>query len=104
MDPKKANATAALALCPNAPDAAILRDVLTAVKVVDGTHVVGQRMEPGTYRTKPAANDCYWSRTNGGGDIITNNFIGFAPEGVTVTVYVGEGFESQRCGVWTKIG
>jgi hypothetical protein len=105
VDPKKAQATAALALCPDVPHAAVLRDVLTAMKVVDGTYVVGQRhMEPGTYRTKPAAKDCYWSRTNGGGDIIANNFIGFAPDGVTVTVYVGEGFESQRCGVWTKIG
>lgn len=61
-------------------------------------------MEPGTYRTKPGSKDCYWSRTNGGGDIIANNFIGFAPNGVTVTVCAGEGFESQRCGMCTKIG
>lgn len=30
--------------------------------------------------------------------------VGFAPAGVTVTVFAGEGFESERCGVWTKIG
>jgi hypothetical protein len=61
-------------------------------------------MEPGTYKTKPGSKDCYWSRTTGGGDIIANDFVGFAPNGVTVTVYPGEGFESTRCGVWTKIG
>jgi hypothetical protein len=60
-------------------------------------------MEPGTYRTKPSAKGCYWSRTTGGG-IIANDMVGFAPAGVPVTVYPGEGFESNRCGVWTKIG
>lgn len=101
---KKANAKAALALCPNAPHAGLLKDALTAVKIDDGTHTVGQDMEPGTYRTKPSAKDCYWSRTTGGGNIIANDMVGFAPAGVTVTVYPGEGFESNRCGVWTKIG
>lgn len=101
---KKAQAKAALALCPDAPHAAMLQVVVTAVKVYDGTHIVGKEMDPGTYRTKPSAKDCYWSRTTGGGSIIANDFVGFAPDGVTVTVYPGEGFESQRCGVWTKIG
>ena len=27
-----------------------------------------------------------------------------SPDGVTVTVFAGEGFESNNCGVWTKIG
>ncbi|UTT71297.1 hypothetical protein NMQ03_09555 [Arthrobacter sp. DNA4] len=101
---KKAQAKAALALCPDAPHAAMLQEVVTAVKVSDGTHIVGKEMDPGTYRTKTSAKDCYWSRTTGGGSVIANDFVGFAPDGVTVTVYSGEGFESQRCGVWTKIG
>lgn len=104
MDWKRADAKAALALCPDAPHAAVLKDVLTSVKIDDGTHTVGQNMEPGTYRTKPGSKDCYWSRTTGGGNIIANDMVGFAPAGVTVTVYPGEGFESARCGVWTKIG
>ncbi|MFF2244270.1 PASTA domain-containing protein [Arthrobacter sp. NPDC058130] len=103
-DQKKAEAKAALAICPDAPHATVLRDVQNLIKVDDGTHVVGQDMVPGTYRTEPAVKDCYWARSNGGGDIIANNFIGFAHAGVTVTVYGGEGFESQRCGLWTKIG
>lgn len=101
---KTARAKAALALCPDAPHAALLQEVATAVKVDSGTKVVGQTMEPGTYKTKPGAKDCYWARTTGGGDIIANNFVGFAPDGVTVTVVAGEGFESSNCGVWTKIG
>jgi hypothetical protein len=105
MDWRKAEATAALALCPEAPHAAMLQEAVSIVKVSgSATYTVGKDMEPGTYQTKPSIKDCYWSRTTGGGDIIANNFVGFAPDGVTVTVYAGEGFESQRCGIWTKIG
>lgn len=104
MDWKKAEANGALALCPDAPHAAALQEVATSVKVGDGTHIVGQNMEAGTYRTKPSIKDCYWSRTTGGGGIIANDFVGFAPAGVTVTVRPGEGFQSERCGIWTKIG
>lgn len=104
MASKKAQAHAALSVCPDAPHAAALNEVVIVAKVGDGNKVVSTDMEPGTYKTKPAIEDCYWSRNTGGGDIIANDFVGFAPEGVTVTVYPREGFESQRCGVWTKIG
>lgn len=100
----RADAYGALSLCPKAPHAALLRQVATTEKIDSGTHTVGQDMEPRTYRTKPGAKDCYWSRTNSGGNIIANDMVGFAPAGVAVTVYPGEGFESERCGVWTKIG
>lgn len=100
----QADAHGALALCPKAPHAGLLRQVATTVKIDDGTKVVGKEMPAGTYRTKAGAKDCYWSRTTGGGDIIANDMVGFAPAGVTVTVFPGEGFESNRCGVWTKIG
>ena len=80
----------------------VLQEVLTSVKVSDDTKVVGEATEPGTYKTKPGLKDCHWARSTGG-DIIANNFVGFAPDGVTVTVYTGEGFISQRCGVWTRL-
>jgi hypothetical protein len=100
-----AEAEGALSVCPDAPHAALLQEALTTVKIGDGNKVVGQTMEPGTYRTKPGIKDCYWSRNTGGGSsIIANDFVSFAPDGATVTVYPGEGFESSRCGVWTKIG
>lgn len=65
---------------------------------------VGTTMEPGTWKTKPGVKDCYWSRSSGSGDIIDNDIIDYAPEGVTVAVQAGEGFKSSRCGTWTKIG
>ena len=68
------------------------------------TRFVGQTMEPGTYKTKPGIKDCYWSRNTGGGDIIDNDFVSFAPDGATVTVYAGEGFESEHYESKTKIG
>jgi hypothetical protein len=101
---KQATAAAAVAYCPNSPNIALLKEAVTAIKVSDGTHIVGKDMEPGTYQTPERAKDCYWARTQGNGDIIENDMIGFAPEGVVVTVYSGEGFESARCEVWTKIG
>lgn len=101
---RKSEAEAALTVCPDAPHAAVLQQEITAVKMGDGDKIVGQTMAPGTWKTKAGIKDCYWSRNTGGGDIIANDFVGFAPDGVTVTVYAGEGFESSRCGTWTKIG
>jgi len=102
--PEKAIIKAALSLCPDAPHTAMLQNVLATVKIADGTYTVGKDLGPGTYRTAPRSKDCYWSRTTGGGDIIANDFVGFAPDGVTVTINAGEGFESNNCGVWTKTG
>lgn len=99
-----ADAAGAIVMCPGAPHAAILQDVATVPRVDDGTHTVGTNMEPGIWQTKPGAKECYWARSTGNGDIIDNNFVGFAPDGVTVDVYQGEGFESSNCGVWRKIG
>jgi hypothetical protein len=101
---KKAEAKAALTMCPDAPHAAILQEAADSIKIDDGNKVVGKDMEPGIWKTKAGVKDCYWSRNTGAGDIIANNFVGFAPDGVTVSVYPGEGFQSQRCGIWTKIG
>lgn len=95
----------ALTLCPDAPHAALLQQALTVVKYDSGqSYTVGKSIEPGTYGTRPGVKNCYWSRTTGAGDIIANDFIEFAPNGVTVTVYVGEGFTTNDCGVWTKVG
>ncbi|MGY0235950.1 hypothetical protein [Longispora urticae] len=68
----------------------------------DGTYVVGKIIAPGTYKTAPEAKDCYWERTTSGGGVIANDFVTFAPQGVTVTIRSGEGFVSEGCGAWTK--
>jgi hypothetical protein len=100
----RAEAAAALTVCPDAPHAAELQSTVNTPRVVDGTMVVGQAMEPGTWKTKPGVKLCYWSRNTGGGAIIANDIVDFAPDGVTVTVYAGEGFKSSSCGTWSKIG
>jgi hypothetical protein len=101
---RKGEAEAALTVCPHAPHAAALQEVATLSKIIDGNMTVGKTMEPGTWKTKPGVKDCYWSRSTGGGDIIENDIVDFAPDGVVVTVLPGEGFKSSRCGTWTKIG
>lgn len=68
----------------------------------DGTYTVGEDLKPGTYRTARQVTDCYWERSTGGGQIIANNFVTFAPKGVTVTVRRGEGFTSNGCGIWVR--
>ncbi|MDO5863411.1 MULTISPECIES: PASTA domain-containing protein [Paenarthrobacter] len=100
----RAEAAVALTICPDAPHAAELQNTVNSPRVADGTMVVGQAMEPGTWKTKPGVKGCYWSRSAGDGTILANDIIDFAPDGVTVTVNAGEGFKSSRCGVWVKIG
>lgn len=100
----QAESEMALTVCPDAPHAAVLRSTVSNPRIVDGTMIVGQTMEPGTWKTKPGVKGCYWSRNTGGGDIVANDFVDFAPDGVSVIVSSGEGFKSSNCGTWTKIG
>jgi hypothetical protein len=69
----------------------------------DGMHEVGADIEPGTYRIRAPAADCYWARlvsfSGINTDIIENNrSAGFA----TVTILDDDfGFESEGCGHWS---
>lgn len=95
----------ALTLCPDAPQAGLMGPWANGQLIEDGSHVVGQDMVPGRWQTEPGVQDCYWERTTGGGSTIANNFVSFAPNGVTVTVYASDGgFVTQGCGYWHKIG
>lgn len=70
----------------------------------DGRHRVNADIQPGTYRTREPASACYWARLKGFGggvdDILANdNTDGFA----VVTIAANDaGFESNRCGSWSK--
>ncbi len=72
--------------------------------VGDGVYVVGQDMQPGTYRVSGAVTDgCYWAITksgSNGADIVQNDL----PKGgfPQVTVKAGQDFKSERCGTWFK--
>lgn len=70
----------------------------------DGTKVIGKNIPAGTYRTIKGVSDCYWERNNGSGDIIDNNFITAAPNGVEVRVNDGEALVTRGCGVWLLAG
>jgi len=70
----------------------------------DGTYDVGDEIKPGTYRTGKKTSDCYWSRTSSSGDITANDFVSYAPAGVTVTIFSSDGgFESDGCRAWVRI-
>lgn len=86
-------------------EAVIEAEKLAASRSFAGGQVlVGDQVEPGTYRTGPLSDSCYYawmSGTTADADIIDNNIV---QEGTaTVTLSAGEHFESSRCGTWTKI-
>lgn len=69
----------------------------------DGTHVVGEEVAPGTYRSS-ASGTCYWARLRGFSqeldDIAANG--NSSPEIVTITE--GDvGFETSGCGRWLPV-
>lgn len=69
----------------------------------DGTYVVGQNVQPGTYRSS-AIGTCYWARLSGFSgeidDIIVNGLR--SPE--IVTISAGDaGFETRGCGQWIPV-
>lgn len=70
----------------------------------EGNQIVGKDVKPGTYRTTFRATDCYWERTSGSGATLDNDFVKFAPKGVTVRIPATDGgFASNGCGNWIKI-
>lgn len=70
----------------------------------DGTYVVGEHIQPGTYTTG-ASDGCYYARLSGFGkvgveDIIINNI---TDDPVTLTIPDSDlGFTATRCGTWTR--
>lgn len=70
----------------------------------DGTYIVGEEIEPGTYRTRNGSSGCYYSRLAGFSgtlkDIISNANTNYP---AVITIDPGDkGFESTRCGTWTQ--
>jgi hypothetical protein len=70
----------------------------------DGTWVVGEDIQPGTYRLREAVSFCYWARLKGFGgdlgDIVANEtVIGW---GVVTIAKSDKGFQTAGCGTWTR--
>jgi hypothetical protein len=67
----------------------------------DGTHLVPEDVQPGTYVTTGGVSDCYWER-NRGGNILANKFITGA-RSAKVTVQKGdETLVTRGCGNWVR--
>jgi hypothetical protein len=94
---RQRNDAAISSYCPQFADAAGVASRVFSI----GSKVVGTDIAEGTYTTlQKGVKDCYWERSDGGGEIIDNSFISFAPDGVSVTVHNGEGFTTSGCGLW----
>ncbi|MEP7378225.1 MAG: hypothetical protein ABI725_01540 [Chloroflexota bacterium] len=73
-------------------------------KFGQGTFIVGTDMLPGTYRSGGSGKSCYWTRLRGFtgllSAIIANHF---GNQGIVTIRSTDKGFQSHRCGSWTKI-
>lgn len=71
-----------------------------------GAHIVGTDIVAGTYRNSDSSDFCFWERLSGFSgefDQIIANGLSDAQQIVTISAS-DVGFQSSRCGVWTKIG
>ncbi|WP_183093314.1 hypothetical protein [Nocardioides stalactiti] len=71
----------------------------------NGIWTIGRDKPPGTYRSNGVSSNCYWAiyrSGSNGQDIIANDL----PSGgfPTVTLSLGQDFDTDGCGVWKKIG
>lgn len=110
-------ATTMLTLCPNHPNAAAIQQDITLQQgfeqqIIDGTtlrdgdFIVGQDVQPGTYRTSSAGTvfDCVWSRRDASDMPIASGGKKKGTHELTVTIRAGDYlFSSQGCGIWFRI-
>lgn len=108
-------AETALMLCPNHPNADLIRaniadqknlaqELQTGESFYDGNYRVGPRVKAGTYAVTNRVENCYWERLDRTGTIIDNNFVTGALR-VEVTIQPTDfSFHSEGCGLWRKVG
>jgi hypothetical protein len=77
-----------------------------AAELNDGIYLVGDELQPGTWRSEGSDGTCYWARLSGFtgelDDVIANGFGGI---GDVVQIEPDDaGFESSYCGPWVRIG
>lgn len=71
----------------------------------DGTHLVGDDIQPGTYRNDGETGRCYWKRLSGFGGTLDDIIANAHPEGQSfVTIDSSDAaFESKNCGTWEPV-
>lgn len=78
-----------------------------APSIEEGTWSVGEDFPAGTYQAKGAPGNCYYAVYKSSTDtstldgIVTNHIGG---GNLKVVLKAGQGFETKRCGVWSKVG
>lgn len=75
----------------------------------EGEYEVGDgkdgTVKPGKYVSEPGVEDCYWERVSASGRTIANDFVSYAPKGVTLTVAGSDGgLKVEGCGPFTSAG
>ena len=74
-----------------------------SIAFADGTHVIGEDIEPGTYRTVDYTDNCYWVRFAGFDNGLQDWIASVIGPGYHVVTIGPEdaGFDSDGCGGWT---
>ena len=62
----------------------------------------GTKIQPGTYKTGQV-EDCYWARLDDQGNILENNMVPLSQSVVVTIAETDSAFESNKCGVWTRV-
>mgnify|MGYP001061986127 CR=1 FL=1 len=102
--PKTTTAVPPTPLPPTAaPPTAVSPKLASAID--DGTWVVGDDIQAGTYETSNEDGNCYWTRLSGFSgsfdDIVAND----NPEGRAIVTIIesDKGFGSAGCGTWKRL-
>ena len=68
----------------------------------DGYYLIGIDIAPGSWRSEPGNDGCYWQRTDRTGNIIDNHF---GTSGGVVFLPVSDyQIQLEGCGMWTYLG
>ena len=100
----KAVLVAAAQYCPDAPQGKIIAGWADGTRVGDGSHVVGEQMEPGSYqlvKQAASADACTWSVSAAAGSDVASG--GLAEALKNVDLAAGQNFTSDKCGIWGKM-
>lgn len=113
-DGQRAESRGALVLCPDHPAALVMgadapiptaeqQELIDGRRFSDGVREIGQRVQPGTFRTTAAVTNCYWARLDSSGRTIENDFVPAATQ-VEVTVQPRDfSLHTDGCGDFVRI-
>lgn len=102
--PKPILSPAASNTAQSSPPSTAPAPTSSVASFTDGTHTVGKEIQPGTYRTRVSSPGCYWQRLKGFSGEMTDTLANGIESGpMVVTIKDNDaGFESKKCGTWTK--